>query len=155
MVEPAKKGLRVTKRANWTYLTLVFGSFAIAMVLLTTTLWFSLSAGFDQVVSLGLLQPIVAALLALTVVMAMRLVKGRFVGERRKGSTSASSATIAVRLWAMCFALLAGAMLLFELLAQLPTLAGTQPGKLATTVETEVEVTSSSAPATAKIKVSQ
>lgn len=155
MGEPVKNGRRVTERATWMYLALVFGSFAIAMVLTTITLWFALSAGFDQIVKLGLLQPIVAALLALTIVMAMRLVKGRFVAERRKGSTSASSATIAVRLWALCFALLAAAMLLFELVAQLPMLVGTQRAKLATTVETEVEVKSSSAPAIAKIKVSQ
>lgn len=76
---------------------------------------------------LGLVQPGLAALVALTVVVGFRPSSGRFANGTRKGTSSASSATIAVRLWMLCFALLFGAMLLSALVARLPADLLTQP----------------------------
>lgn len=88
---------------------------------------------WDEVVKLGLLQPAIAAFFALTLVLSARVAFGRFVNDRRKGVNSASSAAIAVRLWAICFALLVVAMLLSSLVARLPDdlLAQTRPPKAA------------------------
>lgn len=115
-----KKSLGPNSRPRWTLVALGVAAFALAVSLTAVPLYLTIARGFDQLVSLGLLQPIVAAFLALAIVLGIRVTAGRYVGERRKGGSSASSATIALRLWALCFSLLTGAMLLFAALARSP-----------------------------------
>lgn len=89
----------------------------------------------EQLVKFGLLQPLFAALIALAVVMGAWVAKGNFTNEQRKGVRSASSSTIAVRLWALCFVLLVGAMQLSAFLSAVQfhvvpkTGASRSPGK--------------------------
>jgi hypothetical protein len=104
----------------------------------------------------GLVQPTIAALIAASVVLSMRMTWGRYSNDRRRGNISASSATIAVRLWAICFALLMGSMLIASVVARLPDnmFAGTDSHVKA--VETQLEVsTNQSAPIVGRAKVSR
>jgi hypothetical protein len=110
----------------------------------------------DEWLRLGLLQPLVAALLAFSVVVAMRGITGAFVGASPKGATSASSATIAVQLWAICFSLLVGAMLLTAVISRSPTSPSDGTNQRAKALETRLEVSSNeAAPAVATVKVTQ
>lgn len=140
--EPKKSGFRRTAngrrafRARW--LVVALSPILVAAVLL---LW-ALPRETVEPSKLGLVQPVIAALLALTVVLSMRLTWGRFTNQRRKGVSSASSAAIAVRLWAICFALLFAAILLSALLARLPNPLFTRAESATKAVEAHVEVNS-------------
>lgn len=101
-------------RARW--LLVALAPIAVGAAILSV----ALPSDWDDFLRLGLLQPAVAALLALTVILSTRLLLGRYSNDRRKGVSSASSATIAVRLWAICFALLLGGILLSAVIARLP-----------------------------------
>lgn len=145
----------ISPRASWSYMLFSSGAFALAVLLPSIALYFALKQGIERFIKLGLLQPLIAALLAFAIVVGARLTRGRYVNERRKGATSASSATIAVRLWAICFALLAGTMLLFAILAQSPEGLFKRTG-LPKSVETQIEVKSAgAAPAVTSVKVTQ
>jgi hypothetical protein len=114
------KGLKSRWRAKAAYAAISLCAVLLALLLAVITVCFAQGPSFAKFVELGLFQPIVAALLALAIVMGIWVAKGRYTNERRKGVSSASSSTIAVRLWAICFALLLGAMLLSAFLARLP-----------------------------------
>jgi len=108
---------------------------------------------FDQ---LGLTVPAVAALLSLVIVLSMRLTWGRFSNERRKGVMSASSAVIGVRLWAFCFALLLGGMLLSAIVARLPDSLSSQFEESPKSIETQIELSSNqTTPTEATVKVTR
>lgn len=152
--EAKKKNLRPSPRAEWQLIALSIGALLLALVMTAVPLFVTLSRGFDQLISLGLLQPMVAAFLSLAIVFGVRIVAGRYVGERRKGGTSASSAAIAVRLWALCFSLLAGAMALFVAVQRAPEWldSARRDGKK---VETTVEMNSAAGSTATKIKIVQ
>lgn len=155
MTEQANRGnLRPSPRAKWTLIALSVGALVLAIVLTVVPLVITVSRAFDQLITLGLLQPMVAAFLALTIILGIRIVGGRYVGERRKGGTSASSAAIAVRLWALCFSLLAGSMLLFAALQRPPQWLEPAHGDRKK-VETVVEVNGAAGSAATRIKVAQ
>ncbi|WP_156167281.1 hypothetical protein [Sphingomonas sp. Ag1] len=135
-------------RARW--ITVAAIPFALAVLIMVLTL----PSDWDTIAKAGLVQPAVAALIALAIVLSMRLTWGRYSNDRRKGVISASSATIAVKLWALCFALLFGSMMLGSVVNKW---TGTPSGKSEAppkAVETQLEVsTNGSAPAVAKAKV--
>ena len=147
-----KGNLRPNPRAKWTFTALSVGAFALAIALTAVPLGIAVSREFDQLIALGLLQPLVAAFLSLAIVLGVRVAGGRYVGERRKGGTSASSAAIAVRLWALCFSLLAGAMLLFVAVQQVPRWLEAAPGARK---KVEVEVDSPGGQAATRIRIAQ
>jgi hypothetical protein len=133
--------------------TLVALSPALAAVIIL--LW-SLPPDWEIIAKTGFVQPAVAALLAFSIVLVIRLTWGGFSNETRKGTISASSATIAVKLWAVCFALLFGSMLLSSLASKWPEGFRQQDVPAAKPVETQLEVsTNQSAPVVAKAKVTR
>lgn len=142
-------------RVRWIMLAVVPISLAvipIGFAVLITTL--SLRSDWNAVVKAGIVQPALAALIALAVVLSMRLVLGRYSNDRRKGSISASSATIAVKLWALCFALLFGSMILASVVNTWFDGTPAKSDASVKSVETQLEVkTNGSAPAVAKAKV--
>lgn len=113
-------GVTMSSRALWLYRGwwLVIGLLLLSVTSIIVVL--RLALGSEAFLKLGLLHPAVAAVVAYVIVLAMRLAGGPFANDRRKGVTSASSTAIAVRLWAMCFSLIVGAMLLWALVARLP-----------------------------------
>ena len=139
MNEPAqKRGLASSKQARTAIRVRFWMSAAAPLVLVIILAW----APDKQLVTyqrLGLIQPGLAALVALIVVVGLRPGSGRFANGTRKGARSASSATIAVRLWMLCFALLFGAMLLSGLVAHLPAYLLTRPAA-ASPVDIRTEV---------------
>jgi hypothetical protein len=137
--QPESTGLKPSTKARWFYRAwwLVVALAPLLAIVLAAR---APSDQLDAFLKLGLLQPAVAALLSLTIVLSMRLTWGRFVNERRKGVGSASSAAIAVRLWAICFVLLVGAMLLSALVARLPDNLLMRAGNAQKAVKARVEV---------------
>lgn len=117
---PKSAGLKGSKKARWTFRA-IWLIVSVGPILTIVLIANASTDRLDDFGKLGLVQPSVAALIALAVVMSMRLTWGRFANQRRKGVSSASSSAIAVRLWAVCFALLVGAMLLSALVTRLPT----------------------------------
>lgn len=139
-------------RARWIALITLPISIAVLIMAL------SLPSDWNAIAKAGVVQPAVAALIALTIVLSMRLTWGRYSNDRRKGVISASSATIAVKLWALCFALLFGSMILASVVKiwfdRLPAKSDGSANASAKSVETQLEVTTNgSAPAVAKAKV--
>ncbi|MCC5611621.1 hypothetical protein LC612_34040 [Nostoc sp. CHAB 5834] len=65
-----------------------------------------LAVSCDFTVKAEMMLPFIASILALAIVAGARVVNGSFSNDTRKGAVSASGATIAVRLWAICFSLL-------------------------------------------------
>jgi hypothetical protein len=129
---------------------------AAPAILIAGFLGFGWHPRLDDFIRLGLLQPAIAAFFALALVLSVRVMLGRFVNDRRKGVNSASSAAIAVRLWAICFVLLVGAMLLSSLVARLPDglLTEALPPKAAETeTRSQAENRSAAAPSTVKASV--
>lgn len=100
-------GLKPDPTARTVHALMPLGLFLLTIVLGGLLCLVPLSS----LVELGLIQPMAAALMALAIVTGVRLTKGRFIDGRRKGTMSASSATIAVKLWAVCFALFMAAIL--------------------------------------------
>jgi hypothetical protein len=131
MNDAKSSGLAPSKKALLVIIVRFWLSAAAPLVLVILIAW----VPDNQLVSyqrLGLVQPGLAALVALTVVASLRPKWGRFANATRKGARSASSATIAVRLWMLCFALLFGAMLLSALVARLPAELHVRPAPGAT-----------------------
>lgn len=156
MTEPAKKTERaLDARARWTFGALAIGSFSLTALLTAVPLYVGLQQRFDAVVKLGLVQTLALALLALAIVSGTRLTLGRYVGERRKGGSSASSATIAVRLWALCFALLAGATLLFAAVEKMTPSPAAPIGQAARPRPMEIELQGPGVGSGLKIKVNR
>jgi len=148
-----QNGLRPDPRATGTLSIVSIGALVLAILLTAVPLLTSVWRGFDQLVALGVLQPILAAFLSLAIVLGIRLAGGRYVGERRKGGTSASSAAIAVRLWALCFSLLAGAMLLFAAVQHVPEWLQHAPASRS--INAEVEVKGAAGSTATKVRVGQ
>lgn len=98
-------------RARLARAAISFWGLGSAMLLVALSVAITAFAGLERFTELGLLQPMLAGLLSLAFVMGIWIAKGRFVNERRKGVSSASSSAIAVRLWAICFALLFTSMM--------------------------------------------
>lgn len=152
--EPKKKALKLDLKARFTLTAISLSAFALALVLTAIPLWFAASKSYNSFASLGLLQPTIAALLALVIVSGIPPVRGRYVDGRRKGETSPSSATMAVRLWLLCFIALMVAIVISALLHRLPktfALEGSPPKPAATTLEISTGGTSAKATATAKV----
>ncbi len=135
-------------QARWITVAVVPIFLAVLIMALT------LPSNWDTIAKAGVVQPAVAALIALTIVLSMRLTWGRYSNDRRKGVISASSATIAVKLWALCFALLFGSMILGSVVNIWSGRLSAQSDASVKVVETQLEVsTNGSAPAVAKAKV--
>jgi chromate transport protein ChrA len=153
MNDQRKKRLYRSAKARWFHR----GRWLIlaAAPLLTVTIAARASADrLKQFGDLGLVQPSISALTALVVVLSMRLTWGRFATMGRKGRTSASSAVIAVQLWALCFALLFGSMLLSSAVSRWSGTFAAKNDPFPKSVETELQVTANqSAPAEVKTKV--
>jgi membrane protease YdiL (CAAX protease family) len=141
-------GVAVTPKALWLYRGwwLVIGIAVLTVAASLVVLGLTLK--FEAFLQLGLLQPAIAAIGAFATVLSLRLLGGPFRNERRKGGVSASSTAIAVRLWAMSFALLVGAMLLSGLVARLPDKFQAQAGTPLKVVEERSEVKSAAGAST-------
>lgn len=147
------KGLKPTDGARWFFRSwwLITATAPVTVIMLVVNVQ---PQRLAELAKQGLVQPTIAALIAMSVVLSMRMTWGRYANDRRKGNISASSATIAVRLWAICFALLMGSMLVASVVARLPDdlLARTDAQAKAAEIQLEVS-TNQSAPAVAKAKV--
>jgi lysylphosphatidylglycerol synthetase-like protein (DUF2156 family) len=146
---------RRTLRAKLAYAAVSFWGMVLATVLIADVIWLSLNRGLGRLVELGLLQPMLAALLALMIVLGIWLAKGRYVDEQRKGVRSASSSTIAIRLWALCFVLLFSAMMLAALVTSVQRQTITFGGASNSKGKIEIESDATAAGNSTSIKVSQ
>lgn len=156
MTDSRRPGLKITAKGSQIYrarwIVVAVAPLLSAAILVAVAVPFKLEEFSKQ----GLLQPAVAAFLALSIVLSMRLTWGRYSNERRKGVLSASSASIAVRLWAMCFSVIFGAMLLSALATHLPDRLGAPAPHEPKSVETHIEVKPAGAPpAVTSVKVTQ
>jgi hypothetical protein len=146
------------KRKWYKTLLLYLARLVLIVVPAALTAWLTLrfSASDHAIAEAGLLQPVIAAFIAFAIVLTARLTLGRFSNDSRKGTVSASSATIAVRLWALCFALLFGAILMSSAVSKWDGSLAAQNGAAPKHLETELEVSANkSAPAVATAKVTQ
>lgn len=146
---------RLTLRAKLAYAAVSIWGMVLATVLIADVVWLSINSGLGRLVELGLFQPMLAALLALVIVLGIWLAKGRYVDEQRKGVRSASSSTIAVRLWALCFVLLFGAMMLAALVTSVQRQTITFGGASKSKDKIEIESDATAAGNSTSIKVSQ
>lgn len=99
------------------YGALAFSVIIIAVLILTEFIIIVREFKLDDLMQLGLLQPLCAAIIASAITIGTWMAKGGFANEQRKGVRSASSSTIAIKLWALCFTLFISAMLASSFLA--------------------------------------
>lgn len=100
------------------YGALAFGIIIISVLILTEIIIIMRKFKLDDVIQLGLLQPLCAAIIASAITIGTWIAKGGFANEQRKGVRSASSSAIAIKLWALCFTLFISAMLASSFLAR-------------------------------------
>jgi len=149
------QGLKRSRKARWIYRIqwLVLVSAPVVAIILVAHASAARLADFEK---LGLVQPAVAALLSLAVILGMRLTWGRFADRARKGMSSASSAAIAVKLWMGCFTVLMAAMLLSTFVARLADKLTPQSDESRKSIETQIEVKAgAAAPAVTAVKVTR
>lgn len=152
--DPQPQGQAKLSRTGPSYRARWIAVAVIPIVLALLVMAVSLPSDWHTIANAGVVQPAVAALIALTIVLSMRLTWGRYSNDRRKGVISASSATIAVKLWALCFALIFGSMILGSVVNKWSSGLSAKSDASAKVVETQLEVsTNGYAPAVAKAKV--